>query len=112
MTHESRRMPRRAVPGRSEVVDCMTGASIGHLGNISVGGMLLVAGAPLTEDALYQLRFTLPDADGSALELGAHVLWRDQAGAPGQSWVGLRFLALPPGTVQRLEDWVAGGQVP
>ncbi len=109
MTHESRRMPRRAVPGRIEVFDCMTDESVGHLGNVSVGGMLLVASAALAEDALYQLRFALPDEDGSGLEVGAHVLWRDQASAPGQSWVGLRFLALSPRTVQRLDAWVAGG---
>lgn len=102
-------MPRREVPGTIGVVDCMTGAPVGHLGNLSVGGMLLVAGSPLAEDALYQLRFALPDDNGAALEVGAHVLWCDRAGAPGQSWVGLRFLALPPQAVQRLEAWVAAG---
>ena len=106
MTHESRRMPRRTVPGLIEVVDCMTGAPVGHLGNLSAGGMLLIAGTPLTEDALYQLRFALPDQDGSELEVGAHVLWRDPASAPGQSWVGLRFLGVSPACMQRLTAWV------
>lgn len=109
MTHESRRMPRREVPFTIAVVDCMTESSVGHLGNLSVGGMLLIASSPLVEDALYQLRFALPDGDGPALEMGAHVLWCDRAGAPGQSWVGLRFLALPPQAVQHLEAWVAAG---
>ena len=62
MGSESRRMPRRTVSGLIDVVDAMTEDSIGHLGNLSVGGMLLIARAPLAEDGLYQLRFSLPDA--------------------------------------------------
>ena len=42
MGAESRRMPRRTVTGLIEVVDVMTEETIGHLGNLSVGGMLLM----------------------------------------------------------------------
>ena len=107
MIHESRRMPRRDAPGLVEVSDCMTDVVVGHLGNLSAGGMLLIAGTPLAEDALYQLRFTLPDGSGHDLDVGAHVLWCDAASAPGQSWVGLRFLGLSAATLQRLVAWVA-----
>ncbi len=105
MTSESRRMPRRAVTGTVEVIDTMTGDRIGQLGNLSVGGMLLMASTPLGEDALYQLRFELPDSPGDAIEVGAHVLWCDAASAPGQSWAGIRFLGLEPSTTQRLREW-------
>lgn len=109
MGAESRRMPRRTVAGLTEVVDVMTEETIGHLGNLSVGGMLLIASVPLAEDALYQLRFSLPDSDGPSLEVGAHVLWRDDASAPGQSWVGLRFLGLAPQATRSLREWVGRG---
>jgi hypothetical protein len=103
-------MPRRAVAGVTDVVDVMTGEVVGQLGNLSVGGMLLIAHSPpLVEDALYQLRFALPGEDGRELEVGAHVLWRDDASAPGQSWVGLRFLGLSPEAIRALGDWVAHG---
>jgi c-di-GMP-binding flagellar brake protein YcgR len=109
MGAESRRMPRRLVAGLTDVVDVMTEETIGHLGNLSVGGMLLIASVPLVEDALYQLRFSLPDSDGQSVEIGAHVLWRDDASAPGQSWAGLRFLGLAPQATRSLREWVGRG---
>ena len=110
MGAESRRMPRRTVTGLIEVVDTMTEEPIGHLGNLSVGGMLLIASKPVVEDALYQFRFILPDGDGQPLEVGAHVLWRDDASAPGQSWAGLRFLGLAPQATRSLREWIGRGE--
>lgn len=110
MTDETRRrQPRRAVPGRVEVIDTILGETVGHLGNLSVGGMLLIANRPLPDDALFQFRFNLPDGPdaGRPLEVGAHVLWQDRAGAPGQSWIGLRFLGLSPEATHRLRAWIA-----
>ena len=109
MGSEARRMPRRPVSGIVDVVDTLTGERIGHLGNLSVGGMLLIAHRPLPDDALFQFRFNLPDAIGAGqpLEVGAHVLWQDRAGATGQSWIGLRFLGLSPDATQRLRAWAA-----
>ena len=111
MGAESRRMPRRTVAGLTEVVDVMTEETIGHIGNLSVGGMLLIASVPLAEDALYQLRFNLPDSDGQSVEVGAHVLWLDEASAPGQSWAGLRFLGLAPQATRSLREWVGRGSI-
>ena len=105
MGRESRRMHRRDVAGMIDVIDTMTGVSMGHLGNLSVGGMLLIASVPLVEDALYQCRFVLPDSSDASIEVGAHVLWLDQASAPGQSWAGVRFLGLDPDTTRRLRTW-------
>ena len=101
---ESRRQVRRSVPGMVEVFDTILEEPVGYLGNVSVGGMLLIAGVPMADDALYQLRFALPDG-GGPVELGAHVLWQDGGAAPGQSWVGLRFLGVPPEAARRLRAW-------
>lgn len=106
MSRESRRMPRRTLGKPLNVVDTMTERSVGGILNLSVSGMLLIAGTPLLEEALYQFRFELPGGDGEPLEVGAHVLWCDDAGAPGQSWVGLRFLGLAPDTTRRLREWI------
>lgn len=107
MAIESRRSSRRTVPGMVEVVDILTEESVGHLGNLSAGGMLLIANRPLAEDGLFQFRFSLPDDEGSTppMEVGAHVLWRDGGSAPGQHWVGLRFIGLSPETTRRLRLW-------
>ena len=104
---ESRRQARRTVPGMMEVYDTITEEPLGYLGNVSVGGMLLIANRALVDDALYQFRFALPDDMGETqpLEVGAHVLWVDDASAPGQSWAGLRFLGLSPEATRRLRWW-------
>ena len=62
------------------VVDTMPDSVAGPLGNLSETGMLLMASAPLVEDALYQFRFNLSDARGreTSIEVGAHLLWQDQ----------------------------------
>src|SRR6478672_198796 len=104
---ESRRQARRTVPGMMEVYDTITEEPVGCLGNVSVGGMSLIANRTLIDDALYQFRFALPDDVGETqpLEVGAHVLWVDDASAPGQSWVGLRFIGLSPEATRRLRMW-------
>ncbi len=91
------------------VTDAMTGAAVGRIGNLSETGMLLAASAPLREDALYQFRFRLPEADGDAhdCEFGAHLLWIDQTGGSGLAWAGFRFIAVPDDQARRLAAWIA-----
>lgn len=109
MIHEARRAPRRQPANLIPVHDFIADAAIGRVGNVSEGGMLLLASAPLVEDALYQLSFPLPDHTGRNTEIsvGAHVLWVEQAHAPGQSWAGFRFLTVSEEHRARLRDWVA-----
>ncbi len=104
---ESRRQPRRAVSGIVEVIDTMTDEVVGHLGNLSSGGMLLIANRDLPEDALFQLRFNLPDEIDAAQPIitGGHVLWQARGHAPGQYWVGMRFLGLSRDAGHRLRIW-------
>ena len=106
MDSNSRRMPRRTVGGSVYVFDTMTDQTMGHLGNLSVGGMLLIASTRLVEDALYQVRFALPDGVEHHIEVGAHVLWLAEASAPGQFWAGVRFIGLAPESTRRLRAWI------
>ena len=71
--------------------------------------MLLVANAPLVEDALYQLRFEITDPTGRAvaIDVGAHLIWVGSANTPGQSWAGLRFLTIDEGRLDVLRQWIA-----
>lgn len=108
MSDESRRAKRRQLAHTVEVVDTMAEETIGRIGNLSISGMLLVSGKPLTEDALYQLRFGLLDRGGRDrnIELGAHQLWTTETSAPGQYWNGLRFIDIAPEDVDFLRLWV------
>lgn len=112
--NEFRRKPRRNPAEPILVIDAMTGASVGRIGNLSETGMLLIATEPLHDDALYQLQFRLPGIEGgdASFEVGAHLLWRDEDGAPGMAWTGLRFIAIPEAQAERLRAWIAATTQP
>ena len=105
---EFRRSRRRRVDERVDVVDMMTGQSVGQLGNVSESGLLLLADAPMHDDCLYQLRFTLSDRLGNRnpFEVGAHLLWHNGQAPPGQAWTGFRFLSLEDMQLERLREWI------
>ncbi|HZF96783.1 MAG TPA: PilZ domain-containing protein [Pseudoxanthomonas sp.] len=111
MINEARRAQRRNAQEPMVVVDAMTEKAVGHVGNISETGMLLVAHAPLQEDAIYQLRFDLTDRAGRAvpLEVGAHLLWIGDANTPGHAWAGLRFLTIGEHHLEALRGWIGAG---
>jgi hypothetical protein len=106
--NEHRRKPRRHPDHMIGVLDVMTEALVGRIGNLSETGMLIQADQPLVDDGLYQFRFAVHDRAGvrHALEVGAHHLWSEPAGMPGQSWVGFRFIDISPDDAKRLGEWV------
>lgn len=108
MNQEFRRSKRRKVTDTTLVMDTMVAQPVGQISNLSESGMLLIASVPLVEDALYQFRFELPAQDGAHAhyEIGAHLLWLDQASAPGQSWAGFRFIGMDEGLRARLRAWI------
>lgn len=105
---DTRRAPRRQVSDLVPVTDQMRECVVGRVGNVSETGMLMLASAALREDALYQFRFALPLGDGRSepIDVGVHLLWSEPAHAPGQSWVGFRFLTLSREHRQLLRQWI------
>lgn len=105
---DTRRAPRRNVTDLVPVTDLIAERVVGRLGNISETGMLMLASVPLREDALYQLQFTLPLADGRAapVEVGVHLLWADPAHVAGQAWAGFRFITLSREHRELLRGWI------
>lgn len=108
---DTRRAPRRSVADLVPVIDQMTERTIGRLGNVSETGMLMLAALPLRDDALYQLRFALPTADGHSLsiDVGVHLLWSEPAHVPGQAWSGFRFITLSREHRDLLRGWIGQG---
>lgn len=106
---DTRRAPRRQVDALVPVTDLLREAVVGRLGNVSESGMLMLASAPMHDDALYQLQFAIPGPHGQAvvLDVGAHQLWSEPTHAPGQAWVGLRFITLSREHRDLLRAWVA-----
>ncbi len=113
--NEYRRAARRKADNGIEVLDTMTEKVVGHISDLSETGMLLIAHQAMTSDALYQLRFRLPDPRGGtphAVEVGAHELWSDPAAAPGQIWTGFRFIDMSAPDLLFVRSWVAAGADP
>ncbi|WP_045769791.1 PilZ domain-containing protein [Xanthomonas albilineans] len=107
MIAEARRSPRRPVPDMVPVLDMMEEVVIGRLGNVSEHGMLLLASAHLHDDALYQLRFTMPQTDRQVqIDVGAHLLWSEASHAPGHAWAGFCFLTISAAHRDLLRQWV------
>lgn len=108
-TPDTRRAPRRQVTELVPVTDLMAETVIGRLGNVSETGMLMLASVPMHEDALYQLHFAIPGPQGEPLriDVGVHLLWSEQTHAPGQAWLGFRFLTLARDAREQLRQWIA-----
>ncbi len=111
--NEHRRYKRRTVPQAVEVVDTMTERVVGRIGNLSAGGMMLIGTIPFTEEALYQLRFTLPDGRGRLrpIQVGAQMLWSDSGSGSGQIWTGFRFITILTRDAGFLRIWADATEV-
>lgn len=106
--NNKRRVARKRPDVNLRVTDAMSGDAVGHLGNLSMDGMMLIAQSPITDDALYQFVFHLPDAHGRLhpIEVGAHQLWSEPPTFKDQAWVGFRFIDVSPDDEKMLADWL------
>lgn len=108
MNDERRSAPRKPTAAPIEVVDSISGENIGRVGNLSRNGMMLICHRPLRDDALYQLRFRLPNKQGSAAEIetGVHIMWTEQAAINGYQWSGLRIISISGTAAASLDKWL------
>jgi hypothetical protein len=111
MNDERRSAPRKPTTAPIEVVDSISGENIGRVGNISRTGMMLICHRPLRDDALYQLKFRLPDKRGAAtdIETGVHTMWTELAATNGYQWSGLRIRPISGSAAGSLDKWVEHG---
>jgi len=115
MMAENRSSKRKRVDTSIKVSNALTGRSLGHIGNLSAEGMLLISDQQLPEDALFQFVFQLPGADGSRshdIEVGVHEQWSEAANVPGQVWTGFRIIDISPEDFELLYDWVTDPRQP
>lgn len=109
---EQRRHPRRRADEEVFVIDVLRERRVGRLGNLSLGGMMLIADRPLREDALYQFRFELRDAAGRSrpIEVGVHELWSASLQG-GATLIGFRIIDIAPEDERRIAHWVQHGHL-
>ena len=98
---------RKNAPEAIQVTNVMTAEAIGYIGNLSVDGMLLIADHAMTDDALFQFNFELPESDPPRrIEIGVHEQWGEPANTPGQYWAGFRIIDIAPDDRTALVAWV------
>ncbi|HEV2621051.1 MAG TPA: PilZ domain-containing protein [Frateuria sp.] len=105
---ESRRAQRKPVNIAAEVIDAISGRSMGQLGNLSASGMLLIGHEAPRSEAIYQLHLPLPGlgVPPPTIEVGVQEQWHEEAATPGQVWAGYRIIAIGEEATAQLQRWL------
>jgi len=111
-TTNQRRAQRKRAPVNAMVTDVITNLPIGHLGNLSSTGMMLISAQAPRSEALYQVSLTLPGsermlAQSQPIEIGIQEQWHEPAASSGQIWAGYRIVAITDADAARIESWLA-----
>lgn len=103
-----RRSPRKRVSESLQIVDVMSGAILGRIGNLSADGLLLISSRPLPERHVYQVQFPLPGSGPAAarLEVGIQCLWTELANSEHSHWAGCQIVSISPAAREALDAWV------
>jgi len=107
-----RRAERKRAAFTALVTDVISGEPIGHLGNVSSTGLLLISAQAPRSEALYQVSLTLPSAgraliQSQPIEAGIQEQWHEPAASPGQIWAGYRIVAISDADAARLDGWLS-----
>jgi len=106
---DQRRAQRKRANFTVVVTDTINNRPLGHLGNLSATGMLLISVYPPRSEAVYQISVILPGlgSQPQAIELGIQEQWHEAAANPGQIWSGYRIVAISQTDAALLEAWLA-----
>jgi hypothetical protein len=107
-----RRAERKHTSVTAIVTDVISGLPMGHLGNISSIGMLLIGAQEPRSEALYQVSLCLPGSgrmltQSQPIEAGIQEQWHESAASSGQIWAGYRIVAISDADAARLDSWLA-----
>lgn len=93
-------------------VNDVDGEQLGVIGNLSLGGMMLIANQQLHADGVLQLKINVPNELGSGLiSMGVKVLWCTPANSPREYWAGLETIDISDtdrDSLQQLLDQITG----
>lgn len=103
-----RRSVRKRVSESLPVIDGMTGAPLGRIGNLSADGLMLIGTRALSEQHVYQVHFPLPGNSAAAprLEVGIQCLWSEAASGEHSFWTGCQIISISPDGQETLDQWV------
>lgn len=111
-TPNQRRAERKRASVNAIVTDAISGEPLGHLGNLSSTGMLLIIAQAPRSEAIYQVSMSLPGSgrlltQSPPIEVGIQEQWHEAAASSGQIWAGYRIVAITDADAARLDSWLS-----
>ena len=93
-----RRTPRSAFLALARVFDVETQTSIGYVGDISTGGIMLFANRAFNreERRLISINLPHPRKGEVIIQLGVRIAWQLKMQPSGQQLIGCQILSLDP----------------
>jgi len=89
-------------------IDSLDGEPLGIIGNLSVGGMMLITNRQLFADGILQLKIEVPTGLGRApIPMGVKILWCTPANSPDEYWAGLETIDISPADEDALQLLIA-----
>jgi len=101
---ERRKHPRKAVSQPLKVTDVDRDRLLGHLVDVSLDGLMLIAREALPVNRVFQVALDFPAemAPDRGVTFGAESLWREMTGDPGQYWLGFQIIDIAPENAEKL----------
>jgi len=107
--NESRRAKRVPVKPPIAAENAISGEKLGLVGNISSSGLMLICPRALRDNAIYQIRLSMPENNGIqafTLDIGIHEQWTQPAPDSNNYWSGTRIIDISPKAETQLLEWL------
>ena len=101
--HERREAPRARLALKINVLNVENDETIGHLGDISLGGFMLVSNKKMPLQQIFRLRIPLPESN-KFIESEAEVRWTKETLNTHQYANGCLFIRLPTKAMPLIEE--------
>ncbi|BAO44599.1 PilZ domain-containing protein [Thiolapillus brandeum] len=98
---------RFSPPSTMEVVDKLSGSTLGVLINISKAGFMMLSEGNCPEAGdIHQVQLIDPDSGEPDVSVGATCLWNDEANARHSYWSGFQIIDISPEDQAKLDNYL------
>ena len=95
--HERRKQPRKQLMSYTQVFDLYNGNLLGYLGDMNLGGVMLIGDKDVDINTKLTLAIELPELEGvtaTRMTIPARVVWREPDISPEYFNIGFEFQKL------------------
>lgn len=106
-----RSLPRHKLGAQVEVVNQITGVTLGVLVDVHLEGFMLMGSEQLKPEHLYQIKLRVDGPDGNhggGIELGVDCLWTRAMAQGDRFWAGCRIIGVSPDAREKLAQLISG----